>query len=354
MFGLLKNKSNAVLGVDISSTSVKVLELGLSGSQYKVEAFSVEPLPPGAVVENNIHELDVTGEAVAKALSQSRTSLKSAAVAVSGSAVITKNIEMDASLSDAEMETQITVEADQYIPYAMDEVAIDFEDQGLNEKNPERVEVLLAACRRDNVEIREEALRLGGLKIKIVDVEAFAMERACELIEGQLDLPDEDPVLAVVDIGATKTTLNVISRGKTVYTREQLFGGRQLTDEIQRRYGLTPDEAEKAKCRGGLPDDYEPEVLDPFRETVVQQISRSLQFFYSSSQFNDVDAIALVGGSASIPGLEEMIESKLGTPTKVANPFAGMSMAGKVDVDKLASEAPSLMIACGLAMRSFD
>ncbi|WP_419533041.1 pilus assembly protein PilM [Endozoicomonas sp.] len=354
MFGLLKNKSNAVLGVDISSTSVKVLELGLSGSQYKVEAFSVEPLPPGAVVENNIHELDVTGEAVAKALSQSRTSLKSAAVAVSGSAVITKNIEMDASLSDAEMETQITVEADQYIPYAMDEVAIDFEVQGLNEKNPERVEVLLAACRRDNVEMREEALRLGGLKTKIVDVEAFAMERACELIEGQLDLPDEDPVLAVVDIGATKTTLNVISRGKTVYTREQLFGGRQLTDEIQRRYGLTPDEAEKAKCRGGLPDDYEPEVLDPFRETVVQQISRSLQFFYSSSQFNDVDAIALVGGSASIPGLEEMIESKLGTPTKVANPFAGMSMAGKVDVDKLASEAPSLMIACGLAMRSFD
>lgn len=354
MFGLLKNKSNTVLGVDISSTSVKVLELGLSGSQYKVEAFSVEPLPPGAVVENNIHELDVIGEAVAKALSHSRTSLKTAAVAVSGSAVITKTIDMDASLSDDEMETQITVEADQYIPYAMDEVAIDFEVQGLNEKNPERVEVLLAACRRDNVEMREEALRLGGIKTKIVDLEAFAMERACELIEGQLDLPDEDPVLAVVDIGATKTTLNVISRGKTVYTREQLFGGRQLTDEIQRRYGLTPEEAEKAKCRGGLPDDYEPEVLDPFRETVVQQVSRSLQFFYSSSQFNDVDAIALVGGSASIVGMAEMIQDKLGIPTRLVNPFARMSLAGRVDADKLVSEAPSLMIACGLAMRSFD
>ncbi|ELU04745.1 hypothetical protein CAPTEDRAFT_217442 [Capitella teleta] len=261
---------------------------------------------------------------------------------------------MDASLSDDEMETQITVEADQYIPYAMDEVAIDFEVQGLNEKNPERVEVLLAACRRDNVEMREEALRLGGIKTKIVDIEAFAMERACELIEGQLELPDEDPVLAVVDIGATKTTLNVISRGKTVYTREQLFGGRQLTDEIQRRYGLTPEEAEKAKCRGGLPDDYEPEVLDPFRETVVQQVSRSLQFFYSSSQFNDVDAIALVGGSASIVGMAEMIQDKLGIPTRLANPFAGMSLAGRVDADELASEAPSLMIACGLAMRSFD
>lgn len=354
MFGLLKKKSNVVLGVDISSTSVKVLELGLRGSGYRVEAFGVEPLPPGAVVENNIHDVDIIGEAIARAISQSRTGLKNAAVAVSGSAVITKTIDMDASLSEDEMETQITVEADQYIPYAMDEVAIDFEVQGLNEKNPERVEVLLAACRRDNVEMREEALRLGGLTARVIDVEAFAMERACELIEDQLDLPDQDPVLAVVDIGATKTTLNVISRGKTVYTREQLFGGRQLTDEIQRRYGLTPEEAEKAKCKGRLPDDYEPEVLEPFRETVVQQVSRSLQFFYSSSQFNDVDVIALVGGSASISGMAEMIQDKLGVTTRLANPFAGMSMAGRVDTDQLASKAPSLMIACGLAMRSFD
>ncbi|WP_067518822.1 pilus assembly protein PilM [Endozoicomonas ascidiicola] len=354
MFGLLKNKSNTVLGVDISSTSVKVLELGMSGSKYKVEAFGTAKLPPGAVVENNIQELEVIGEAVAKALSNSRTGVKLGAAAVSGSAVITKSIEMDASLSDEEMETQISVEADQYIPYAMDEVAIDFEVQGLNEKNPERVEVLLAACRRDNVEMREEALRLGGLKTKIVDVEAFAMERACELIEGQMDLQDEDPVLAVIDIGATKTTLNVINKGRTVYTREQLFGGRQLTDEVQRRYGLSPEDAEKAKCSGNLPDDYEPEVLEPFRETVVQQVSRLLQFFYSSSKFNDVDGIALVGGSASIRGLSDMIQEKLGTPCRVANPFAAMSMAGKVDAKKLAKEAPSLMIACGLAMRSFD
>ena len=354
MFGLLKNKLNVVLGVDISSTSVKVLELGLSGSQYKVEAFSVEPLPPGAIVENNIHELDAIGEAVAKAVSRSKTSLKTAAVAVSGSAVITKTINMDAALSDEEMEVQITVEADQYIPYAIDEVAIDFEVQGLNDKDPERVEVLLAACRRDSVEMREEALRLAGMKAKIVDVEVFAMERACELIHGQLGLPSNDPVLAVVDIGATKTTLNVISRGKTIYTREQLFGGRQLTDDIQSRYGLTPDQAEKVKCKGGLPDDYEQEVLEPFLEQVVQQISRALQFFYSSSQFNDVDAIALVGGSALITGMAEMIQEKLGVPTKVANPFAGMSTAWKVDADQLAREAPSMMIACGLAMRSFD
>ncbi len=354
MLGLFKNKTNTVLGVDISSTSVKVLELGRSGGRFRVEAYGVEALPVGAVVENNIQEPEAVGEAVGKALARSRSGIRNAAVAVSGSAVITKVIEMDASLSDDEMETQIAVEADQYIPYALDEVAIDFEVQGLNEKNPERAEVLLAACRRENVELRDEALVVAGLKTRIVDVEAFAIEKVYELIEGQLDLPDDDPVVAVVDIGASSTTLNVISRGKTVYTRDQLFGGRQLTDEIQRRYGLSQEEAEKAKRNGGLPDDYESEVLEPFREAIVQQVSRSLQFFYSSSQFNDIDAIALAGGSASITGLVPMIQDKLDTVTVLSNPFAHMSVSGKVNASALTSDAPSLMIACGLAMRSFD
>lgn len=354
MFELLKNKSNAVLGVDISSTSVKVLGLGLSGGGYKVEGYAIEPLPAGAIVENNIQDPSAIGEAISRALSVAKTGKKGAAVAVSGAAVITKTIEMDASLSEDEMETQISVEADQYIPYAMDEVAIDFEVQGFNEKNPKRVEVLLAACRSDNVEMREEALRLAGIKAHIVDVEAFAMARASELIEKQFRLPENNPVMAVVDIGATKTTLNVVVYGNTVYTREQLFGGRQLTDEIQRRYSMTADEAESAKHQGNLPDDYETEVLGPFRDALVQQVSRSLQLFYSSTQFNDVAAIALVGGAASIPGMAKMIEQQLGIPTRKANPFAGMSLSGKVDGEKLASEAPMLMIACGLAMRSFD
>ncbi len=354
MLGLFKNRSNTVLGVDISSTAVKVLELSHSGGKYKVETFAQEPLPLGAVVENNIQNSQAVGDAVNKAVARSRSSLKSVAVAVSGSAVITKNIEMDASLSDDEMETQITVEADQYIPYALDEVAIDFEVQGLNEKNPERVEVLLAACRRDNVEVLEEALAIGGLKAKVVDVEAFATERVYELFEKQLGLSDKEPLVAIVDIGANNTSLNILNCGKSIYTRDQLFGGRQLTDEIQRHYGLSPEDAEKAKCKGGLSDNYEAEVLGPFRDAVVQQVSRSLQFFYSSSPFNDVDAIALTGGSAVIPGLTDMIQSRLGINTRLVNPFASMVLSGKVNASALTESAPALMIACGLAMRSFD
>ncbi len=242
--------------------------------------------------------------------SKSRTSLKQVAVAVSGSAVITKVIQMDGGLNEFEMEDQIALEADQYIPYPLDEVAIDFEVLGPSETNPDRVDVLLAACRKENVDIREDALEIASLTAKIVDVEAYALERAYELIESQLESQGEELVIAIVDIGATMTTLSVLADGKTVYTREQVFGGKQLTEEIQRRYGLSLEEAGLAKKQGGLPDDYEAEVLNPFREAVVQQVARALQFFFGASQYNAVDYVVLAGGTASIAGLTEMVEEK--------------------------------------------
>lgn len=350
---LFGKKSNILLGLDISSTSVKLLELSRANEKFKVESYAVEPLPPNAVVEKNISDVEGVGEAVKRVLGQAKAGSKSAAVAVAGSAVITKTIEMDAELSDVEMENQITVEADQYIPYPLDEVAIDFEVLGLSERNPEQVEVLLAACRRENVEMREAALDIGGLKPAVVDIEAHAMKRAFDLVKPQLGNNPDDLVVAIIDIGATMTTLSVLADDKAIYTREQLFGGKQLTEEIQRRYSLSFEEAGLAKKQGGLPDDYEEEVLQPFKEAVLQQVTRSLQFFFSSSQYDDVDYIVLAGGTSSIPGLAELIEAKLGTPTMIANPFADMSLATRVDANSLSNDAPALMIACGLAMRSF-
>ena len=354
MLGLFNKKGNTLLGVDISSTSVKLLELSRSGSRYKVEAYAVEPLPANAVVEKNIIELEGVGQALARVIAKAKVSTKSVAVAVAGSAVITKVIEMDAGLNDDELETQLTLEADQYIPYPLEEVAIDFEVQGPSARNPERVDVLLAACRKENVEVREAALALAGLTAKVVDVEAYALERTYSLLTAQLGRQAENLTVALVDIGATMTTLSVLHNGRTLYTREQLFGGRQLTEEIQRRYGLSVEEAGLAKKRGGLPEDYPGEVLQPFMEAVVQQVSRSLQFFFAAGQYNQVDIIMLAGGTASIPGLDRLVEEKIGTPTLVANPFAEMALSSKVNAGALASDAPALMIACGLAMRSFD
>jgi type IV pilus assembly protein PilM len=354
VFGLLGKKSSAVLGVDISSSSVKLLELSKQGDRYKVESYAVEPLPANAVVEKNITDVEAVGEVLKRVVSKSRTGLKNAAVAVSGSAVITKVIQMEGGLNEFEMEDQIALEADQYIPYPLDEVSIDFEVQGPSETNPDQVDVLLAACRKENVDVREDALEIAGLKARVVDVEAYALERAYTLIEPQLDAQGEDLVVAVVDLGATMTTLSVLAEGKTVYTREQIFGGKQLTEEIQRRYGLSLEEAGLAKKQGGLPDDYEAEVLMPFREAVVQQVARALQFFFGASQYNAVDYVVLAGGTASIQGLTDMVEEKTGAPTLLANPFADMSVGTRVNASALGNDAPSLMIACGLAMRSFD
>ena len=354
MLGLFNKKANTLLGIDISSTSVKLIELSRSGRRYKVEAYAVEPLPPNAVVEKNIAELDGVGQALSRVLVKARTSAKHAAVAVAGSAVITKTIEMEAGLTDDELENQLKIEADQYIPYPLEEVAIDFEVQGPTARNSERVDVLLAACRKENVEVREAALSVAGLTAKVVDVEAYALERAYGLVVQQLGSDRDDLTVAIIDIGATMMTLSVLHNGKTLYSRESMFGGRQLTEEIQRRYGLSVEEAGLAKKAGGLPDDYDAEVLQPFKEAVVQQVSRSLQFFFASGQFNDVDFILLAGGTASIPDLDRLIQQKIGTTTLVANPFAEMALGSKVNAGSLASDAPALMIACGLAMRSFD
>ena len=352
--GLLSRKKPPLIGLDISSTAVKLLELSEQNGRYRVESYAVEPLPANSVVEKNIADVEAVGESIRRAVKRSGTRNKAAAVAVAGSSVITKIISMSASLKDDEMESQIELEADQYIPYPLDEVRMDFEILGPSEKNPETVDVLLAASRSENVETRISALEIGGMSPKVVDVEAYALENSFALLAEQLPEGGYDQTVAVIDVGATMTTLNVLHDRKIIYTREQVFGGKQLTEEIMRRYGLSYEEAGMAKRQGGLPDNYIPEVLDPFKEAMTQQVSRSLQFFFSSSQYNSVDQIILAGGSASIPGIDELIEDKIGTATSIANPFANMSLAPRVKPQTLSNDAPALMIACGLALRSFD
>ncbi len=352
--GFLTQSKPRILGLDISTTAVKLLELSKTGDRYRVENYAVEPLPPNSVIEKNIADVEGVGEAIKRAVKRSGSRAKFAAAAVAGSAVITKIISMQASLSDDEMESQIELEADQYIPYPLDEVNIDFEVIGPSEEDAERVDVLLAASRSENVDVRVDALEMAGLQAKVIDVEAYAMENAFTLIADQMPDHGIDKTIAVVDIGATMTTLNVLYDLKTIYTREQVFGGKQLTEEIMRRYGLSYEEAGMAKRQGGLPDNYIPEVLEPFKEAMAQQVSRSLQFFFSSSQFNSVDHIVLAGGSSSIGGVDALIADKLGISTSVANPFANMSIAPKIKAQILKNDAPALMIACGLALRSFD
>jgi type IV pilus assembly protein PilM len=351
----LTPKKPPLIGIDISSTSIKLLELSKSGSSYRIEGIAVEPLPANSMVDKNVAEVEAVGESVKRALHKSKVKSKFCAIAVAGSSVITKKITMPANLDDEEMEGQIQLEADQYIPYPLEEVNLDFQILGESEGNSETVDVLLAACRSENVDNRIAAVELAGLTPKIVDIEAYTIETVFQTLSASLPDQGNDQTVAIVDIGATMTSLSVIHNHQLIYTREQNFGGKQLTEEIMRRYGLSYDEAGLAKRQGGLPDNYEPEVLEPFKETTAQQVSRFLQFFYSAgSSISNIDHLILGGGTASLPDLAELTESHIGVPTSIANPFQNMSTTGKINKANLQADGPSFLIAAGLAIRGAE
>ncbi len=348
---LFNNKQPSILGVDISATAIKLLEFSQKEGKYTIESYAVEALPSSSVINNIITDIEVVGEVVARAVKKSGSRAKQAAVCVAGSTVITKVISMPSGLSDDEMETQIQFEADQYIPFPLEEVAIDFEVIGDSEEGADRVNVLLAASRLETVDNVVSSIELGGLNAKIVDVEAFVIENTIELISGDFPARISKDAIAVADIGYSATNFSVMENMKMIYSREETFGGLQLTEEIQRKYGLTLQEAELAKINGGLPANYEQEVLEPFKGNLASQIGRALQFFYASSQISSVDILVLAGGCSSISGVAELIESRLGVKTIIANPFANMALAPKVNAESLAKHAPAMMIACGLALR---
>lgn len=351
MLAIFKKKSRLTLGVDIGSTSVKLVELGLVDGRYQLECYGIEPLPAGAVVENNIIDVAVVGETVKRAWMRSGSTLKDAAVAVDGSALITKIIEVHAGLSDTDMQCQVSVEAEQYISYPIDELAFDFEVLGPGAVGSEMVTVLLVACRSEQIQRREDVCAIANLNCKAVDIQAYTMQRAFELVAEQLSNESSRQLVAIVDVGATLTTLSILDNNNVIYTREQLFGGQQLTAAVQRCYGLSEEDAERAKKKGRLPDEYKLEVLQPFIDSLLQAVMRSLQLFYASSDHSTVDCIVMAGGTANLLGLHPQLSEHTDIPVVLANPFAAMSVSPRVNATLLSRDAHSLMIACGLAMR---
>ena len=354
-FDLFKPKAPPLFGLDISSSSVKMLEIVDAGkAAYRVERYSIEPLPRDAVVDGNINNLEAVTEAVRRAHKRLATRTKHVAMAVPTGAVISKKIVVAASLREEELELQVETEANQYIPFALEEVNLDFQSLGPAPNNPEEQEVLIAATRKEKVEDRVAVADSAGLKALVMDVESFAQQTALSLVVQALPNGGKDQNIAVVDVGANVMQVTVLRNDQSIYAREQAFGGNQLTQEIVTRYGMSPEEAENAKRSGGLPDDFEAEVLRPFMENLSGEIQRALQFFFTSTTYHTVEHILLAGGSAVIPGLDEVVNTRAQVPTSVANPFAQMQTSPRVQLKRLIVDAPSLIVACGLAMRRFD
>jgi type IV pilus assembly protein PilM len=352
---IFKPKAPPLFGMDISSSSVKLVELVDAGKgNPRVERYAIEALPKDAVLDGNITNLDAVVDAVQRGWKRMGTRTKNVAMALPTAAVITKKIIVPAGLRDEEMEVQVETEANQYIPFALEEVNLDFQVLGPSPSGPEEVEVLLAASRKEKVEDRVAVAEASGLKAIVMDVESYAIQASFELIQRQFPDQGKDQNIFLIDLGANVMNITVLRNDQTVYTREQAFGGSQLTQDIMRVYGMSQEEAEAAKRSGGLPENYESEVLRPFMENAALEMQRSMQFFFTSTQYTSVEHVLLTGGSAVIPGLDEMVQSRTQISTLVANPFASMAISPRVPLKKLVADAPSLMVACGLAMRRFD
>lgn len=352
---LFKSKAPPLIGCDISSSSVKLVEIAEAGKNvFRVERYSIEPLPRDAVVDGNINNLEAVSDCLKRGWKRMGTNIKGLALALPSAAVITKKIVVPAGQLENELELQVETEANQYIPFALDEVNLDFQVIGPAPNSPDDVEVLIAASRKEKIEDRVAAAEAAGLKAMVVDIESFAIQTAFELIERALPENGKDQNIAIVDVGTTMMNLNVLRNGQSIYMREQPFGGNTLTQEIQRAFGMSPEEAEAAKRAGGLPDNYDAEVLAPFMDTLGLEVARALQFFFTSTQYNQVNHILLAGGCAAIPGIDEVTTRRTSVPSMIANPFANMALSSKIRPKNLATDAPSLMVACGLAMRRFD
>ncbi|MEI7967717.1 MAG: pilus assembly protein PilM [Betaproteobacteria bacterium] len=350
-----KPKTPPLIGVDISSSAVKLVELGSAGKgRYRLERYAIEPLPRDAVVDGNIMELEQVGDALKRGWRRLNSGVKTLALALPSAAVITKRITVPAGQTEDELELQVETEANQYIPFALEEVNLDFQILGPAAGNADEVEVLIAASRKEKVEDRVAVAESQGLKAIVMDIDSFAAQSAFELIEAQLPDAGVDQTIALVDVGASLMTVNVLRNRQSVYFREQPFGGNQLTQDIQRVFSLSTEEAENAKRSGGLPENYETAVLRPFMDTLALEITRALQFFFTSTQFSQVHHIVLAGGSAILPGLDTVVGRRTGVNTFVADPFAGMEKSSRIKERQLSMDAPGLVVACGLALRRFQ
>jgi type IV pilus assembly protein PilM len=343
-----------LVGLDISTSSVRLVELADGGKEgMRLERCASEPLPRGAVADGNIENMEQVVEAVRRLVKKSGTRARHVALGMPPASVITKKIVLPAGMTEEQLEVQVESEAAQYIPFALDEVSLDFDVIGPVANSTEDLEVMLAAARREKVEDRVAIAEMAGMKASVMDIESYAARAALDRITAQMPDAGAGQVIALFQIGAVSTQISVMLDGATVYEREQPFGGNSLTQDIVRSYGLAFEEAEARKKAGDLPENYQADVLGPWLEGAALEVTRAIQFFFTSTPFTKIDQIFLAGGCAVLPGLLEIIASRTRISSAVISPFKGMQLASGVREQALRSDAPAYLVACGLAMRRF-
>ncbi|MDX8397891.1 MAG: type IV pilus assembly protein PilM [Mariprofundaceae bacterium] len=356
--GLFSGNNEGLVAIDISSTGVKLVELSHSHSGYEIKAMAHVPLPRDAIVESTVIDSMAVSQALLDVLEAAGTSTHKVAIAVSGNAVIIKNISMP-TLTELELETQIEFEADQHVPYDIEDVYLDFQILGENVDDKEQMDVVLVACKREIVDDYQLVLSEAGLEAKCVDCAVFALENAAEaagLMENDVvDSFEEDSTgaIALINIGANLMNINILQNGHMAFVRDQFYGGQNLTEEIQKEHNLSYQAAEDLK-KGSF-SDVSAEAVERFYIGLTSELVRSLDFYAANHAENPVQKLYLMGGTALLPNIATEIEQRLGIDAEVVNPFNKIKVnPKKFDQDYLNSIGPMLMVPIGLALRSFD
>lgn len=351
-FSFLEPKDPPIIGVDVSSSSVKMVCVSKKGSQYTLEGFAIEPVPMGAITEGNIVNLEAVAGALVKCHSALDVSIKTVAIALPNNMVIQKKISVDKNLTEEEIYDAVETEANQYIPFPIDEVNIDWQIVGESKNNQEENEILITVAKKENIEDRVACLEAAGLKAQIITTEMFSLMGAVEFISNFLE--HKEVPIVLIEGGHHFTNVNIFQNGVNVFTKDLSIGAFYITEQISNIYNISLEEAENVKRDNGASiDNYYEHVLNPFITSFTNEVNRAIQFYCAQSSLN-VGYVVLSGGVAALPNIDISIANTVGVETFKANPFINMNMSNKIKNKLSDSKIPLLLNAFGLALRRFD
>ena len=345
---LLMQKSNNVIGLDIGTSSIKLIEIEESKGGYRLKNFGISTLPKDAIVNGSIVNHDAVVGSIQQILSNLKIKTRDVVASISGHPVIIKKITMPLA-TDEELEESIKFEAEQYIPFDLEEVNVDFQVLTVEEEKADQMNVMLVAAKKVMINDYTKVLSDAGLTPVILDIDVFALENAFEI-----NYPlDDDQNAALIDVGASTININVIKGGLSAFTRDVFLGGNQITEDIQKQFGISFEEAETLKTSGDVNrDDFGgKEIVKQVCDNIASEIQKSLDF-YSSTTYESVNKIYLSGGCAKIPFMKDIIEEKLNVSTEIIDCTRTVKYDENVfDPDYIKDISPLASVGIGLALR---
>jgi type IV pilus assembly protein PilM len=347
------SKSKPLVGLDIGSSSIKAVELTKSKQGYQLTGFAYESLGPDSVVDGAIMDGRGVAESIKRTFMLGRFKPKSVATGVSGHSVIVKRVVVPAT-TPSEVETSIQLDAEQYIPFDITEVNLDYQvvGPGITAAEEPGMEVVLVAAKKDKIQNHTNVISLSGHEPDIVDIDAFALQNVFEA--NYMSRPEE--TVALLNIGASLMNISITKGGMPLFIRDVSVGGNQYTDILQKELQLNFQEAEDLKL--GKTGGSEVEMVQPLLESItamlIMEVQKTFDFFRETYPTETISQVLISGGTSRMPGLADRIQSTFSYPTEVLDPFRSITIGPKIDGDKVASLGPALAVAVGLALRGFD